>query len=369
MKIKILKLGWEFPPFSWGGLGVACSGLIAGLEEKGIDVELVLPNSTQVITKKLSKKKIFTALYEDLDKKIESYVLMCRKIPISILKKIDLIHAHDWMTYKAAIQLKKISKKPLILHVHSIEFDRNGRNNINHNICEVEKAGMECADRIIAVSNFTRERISRHYGIKLSKISVVHNGINLNSINKKTRMVQKNRCKKKVLFLGRLTSQKGPAHFIAAAYKILQRKKNIEFIIAGDGDLKKSLIRQVKALKMNSKVKFVGFLPHTKIDEAYKMADVYVMPSVCEPFGISPLEAMKNGTPVVLSKDAGVCEIIKNCLKIDFWNVTEIADKVIKLLESDKLYQKLSIEGKEEVNNFSWDLAAEKCINIYKDVL
>jgi len=228
---------------------------------------------------------------------------------------------------------------------------------------------MQKADRVVAVSEFTKKRIIKYYGISPDKITVVHNAITFNEKDLKPKKIffRKNKTPK-VLFLGRLTGQKGPEYFLAAAHKILQSKKNVEFIFAGDGDMKNKLKRRATKLGINKKIKFTGFLKGSQVDKMYRASDIYVMPSVCEPFGIAPLEAMKNGTPCVVSKDAGVCEIIQNCLKINFRNVNGIAKEIIKLLESPELCKKLSINGIEEIKSFSWDKAAQKCIKVYKEI-
>ncbi len=404
MKLKILKLGWEFPPNNWGGLGVACYGLVKGLINNDVKVTLVLPNSqksnlkncnivsaqTDLITsnknlifdkhKTISvKKKIYNNLYSNLHKKISNYAKFCTDFVVT--QNFDLIHAHDWMTLKAAVKIKKISGKPLVIHVHSTEIDRQGKDRAKKEIYKIEKIGMQEADCIIAVSNFTKKRIVKYYKIDPKKIKVVHNAISFEdrNFNNNNSIMQDPLLQKKldkifssknfkVLFLGRLTAQKGPKYFLSAAHKILQHRDDVEFIVAGDGDMKSKLIKKSAELKISKKIIFTGFLRGEQIDKIYKAADVYVMPSVCEPFGLAPLEAMKNGTPVVLSKDAGVCEIIKNCLKVDFWNTGQIKNKVIQLLDSPQLYKKLVEQGKKEVHNFSWNTAAQKCVKIYMEM-
>ena len=402
MKITILKLGWEFPPNSWGGLGNACYGLVKGLIHNGIKVKLVLPNKQKSflndckiihapaikhnIEKKYSKetsikKKIYNTLYTNLFKRVSHYTTSCRNI--SDVENFDIIHAHDWMTFKAAIKIKKSKNKPLIVHVHSTEVDRQGINNIKKEIYNIEKNGMEIADKIIAVSNFTKKRIIKYYKISPKKIEVIHNAITLkrsgcnkkeidkikNLIKKQSEKINTNKKKFKVLFLGRLTAQKGPGYFIDTAHKILQSKNNVEFIVVGDGDMKNKIIKKATKLGISKNIIFTGYLQGCQIDSIYKLADVYVMPSVCEPFGLAPLESMKNGTPVILSKDAGVCEIIKNCLKVNYWNINQMAKKVIQLLESPLLHKKLSINGKKEIKKISWNKTAQKCKVLYKQIL
>ena len=223
------------------------------------------------------------------------------------------------MTFPAGIAAKKISGKPLIVHVHATEFDRTGGNGINQNVYDIERAGMHAADRIIAVSNFTKQKIIQHYGIPEDKIDVLHNGVDTEKntiINAQNFSIEKN--EKIVLFLGRLTLQKGPDYFVEAAKKVLEYYPDVKFIIAGTGDMEPRIINRVAELGMGSKVLFAGFVSGEDTDRIYQMADLYVMPSISEPFGITPLEALKNDIPVIISKQSGVSEILKNCLKVDF---------------------------------------------------
>ena len=413
MAIKILKLGWEFPPNSWGGLGVACYGLTQGLSNNGATVSLVLPHeqitdikkckilcapvdlhknfvlrqasayaeasadrqderketSEKNVVNKFSKNKVYKNLYTDIFSKVSRYAKNCQNVALT--QDFDVIHAHDWLTFKAGMKIKKLTKKPLFVHVHSIEFDRCGEKKGCKKIIDIEKKGMQVADCIMAVSNCTKERIIKYYDISADKIFVVHNAISSKSVDNHPEREQEfsSKTKPKVLFLGRLTVQKGPEYFLKAAHKILQQKDNIEFVIAGSGDMKNKLVRLTKKLGIEESVTFTGFLQGEEIDNMYRQADVYVMPSVYEPFGLTPLEAMRNGVPVIVSKCAGVCEIIKNCFKVDFWNTDDIAQKVLCLLNNSKLREDFSVNGKKEVSKFSWDNAAEKCIKIYKNWL
>ena len=389
MARKVLKLGWEFPPNNWGGLGVACYGLVKGLLNSGATVKLVLPNKQKSYLKNCellhartnysnsfkTQQSVYQNLYTNLFRRIYCYARSCEQVACK--NDFDVIHAHDWMTFKAAIKVKQISKKPLVVHVHSTEVDRQGRENIKQRIYDIERNGMMEADKVIAVSNFEKQRIIKYYDIAPEKISVVHNALSNakrdfnGGPQTKDSTIDFSSFKNKnfkVLFLGRLTGQKGPEYFIQAAKKILRKLSNVEFIVAGDGDMKDKLIHMTEKLKINKKVTFTGFLRGKQIDDIYKLAHVYVMPSVCEPFGLAPLESMINGTPVVVSKDAGVCEIIYNCIKVDFSNVDQISEEVIELLQSPEKHKKLVVEGKKEVAKLSWDDAAQKCLKIYDQV-
>jgi len=378
MKKRILVLGWEFPPNSWGGLGTACYGLVKGLLENGAEVSLMLPNKQKSLLKnlkiisasdlnikkktgkakesKFSSKRIFNNLYTALIRKINFYT----KASLELIyhTDFDLIHAHDWMTFKAAIQLKKLTGKPLVVHVHSTEVDRQGKsdakkriynNEKKKRVYDIEKAGMLYADKVITVSNFTKKRIEKFYGIDGKKIKVVHNAILCNQKETKKSVPLPKKVDKIfqgklpiVLFLGRLTAQKGPEYFISLAHKVLQKQQKVRFVVVGDGDMKDKLKKRVKRLGINKNVLFTGYLQSFLVDKIYQASYMYVMPSVCEPFGLAPLEAMRNKVPVVLSKDCGVCEIINNCVKVDYRNIDQMADKVIKLLDFPKLHRKLA---------------------------
>ena len=227
---------------------------------------------------------------------------------------------------------------------------------------------MHKADKIIAVSNFTKNKITTHYDIPSEKIDVVHNAVDFSEHHGNENFEIK-KTGKVVLFLGRLTLQKGPDYFVYAAKKVLEHEKNVKFIIAGSGDMESSIIEKAAELGIADKVLFAGFLNHDDVDRAYKMADVYVMPSVSEPFGITALEAMKNKAPVIVSKQSGVSEVIKHCLKVDFWDVNELSNKIISTLRYKPLHETLIDNGYSEVRKLNWDTPAEKCINIYNELV
>ncbi len=278
----------------------------------------------------------------------------------------DVIHAHDWLTYQAGINAKKESGKPLVVHVHATEFDRTGGHAVNEYVYNLEKEGMQKADSVITVSAFTKAMVVEHYGIDPNKIEVVHNAVEFTEVPEESRIRED---EKVVLFLGRITIQKGPDWFLYAAKRVLEHMDNVKFVVAGSGDMEPLIIQKAAEMGMADKVLFAGFLRGKEIDRAYKMADLYVMPSVSEPFGITPLESMRNGTPVLISKQSGVSEVITHCLKADFWNVDEMADKMISTLKLDALHQTLSENGSQEVRKFSWDDPAAKCMDVYKKAL
>jgi glycosyltransferase involved in cell wall biosynthesis len=292
---------------------------------------------------------------------VQRYALVASTIALQ--HDFQVIHAHDWLTYPAGIAAKKVSNKPLVIHVHATEFDRSGEN-VNQAVYEIERLGMENADLIIAVSNLTRKIIIERYGIAAEKVITVHNAVE-HSARKDSYFEGKFVKEKIVTFLGRVTFQKGPDYFVEAAYKVLQKDENVRFVMAGSGDMLNKMIRRVAQLRMSQKFHFTGFLDAENVDKMFSMSDVYVMPSVSEPFGISPLEAMRSSVPVVISKQSGVSEVLKHALKIDFWDIDAMADAIYGLLHYDALSRMFIRYGKEEVDNMKWDNAAKLIKDIY----
>lgn len=390
--------GWEFPPNTSGGLGTACYGLTKSLSKEGTEVMFVCPNGDpkdhnflkmipaygmknikikgikSIITpymteeqyekeylkyEKTAEGKIYG---KNLTLEVERFAHLAKEI--AKREEFDVIHCHDWLTFKAGINAKKVSGKPLIIQIHATEYDRGGGNGVNDYVYGIERLGMEKADQIITVSQFTKNKVIDNYGIDANKIEVVHNAVEFNDYDIPKQKI--NDKDKIVLFLGRITIQKGPEYFVEAAKKVLEHEKNVKFIIAGSGDMQGQIIEQAAELGIGDKVLFAGFLKGKDIDRAYKMADVYVMPSVSEPFGITPLEAMRNGTPVIISKQSGVSEVLSHCLKIDFWDVDALANNILGIVKYKELNEELKKNGTTEVNKFNWDIPAQKCNKIYE---
>jgi glycosyltransferase involved in cell wall biosynthesis len=278
----------------------------------------------------------------------------------------DLIHAHDWMTYPAGIAAKQSSGKPLVVHVHATEFDRSGEH-VNQVVYDIERMGMHMADHIIAVSHRTKKIVTDRYGIHPDKVSVVHNGaienedveLNLHRPFKE----------KMVLFLGRITSQKGPVYFVEAANNVLKKKKNVRFIMAGDGDLMNKMVRRVAELKISDKFHFTGFLRGDALTNIFKISDLFIMPSVSEPFGIVPIEAMRHEVPVIVSKQSGVAEILPDALKVDFWDVELLTKQILDILNNPAKTKKMIKKNNELVKDLSWDKPAERVLEVYERVL
>jgi glycogen(starch) synthase len=426
-RIKVFMLGWEFPPFISGGLGTACYGLTKAMDQLGIKVTFVLPrmvdgtysthvnlltpgSRTSMDTLKLGELKnvVFRTINSPLqpystpdvyqqrieetlrqkqsrhtgatircsgtsdyscDMYAEVHRYAAAVVELAGNEEYDIVHAHDWMTYPAGIAVAVISKKPLIVHVHSTEFDRSGEN-VNQMIYDIEREGMERADKVITVSYFTRNIIISRYGISGEKVEVVHNGVerngNDNWVLAETGIDKE---EKIVLFLGRITMQKGPEYFLQAAKKVLDEVDNVKFVMAGSGDLMHRAVEMAAELGIGHKVLFTGFLRGEDVRKIYKIADLYVMPSVSEPFGIAPLEALGNDVPVIISKQSGVSEVLTHALKVDFWDVNEIANKIVAVLKYPPLEMTLRNHGNFEVRKLRWKDSAQKCTKIYEETL
>ncbi len=277
----------------------------------------------------------------------------------------DIIHAHDWSTYPAGIEAKKISGKPLIIHVHATEYDRAGEN-VDQRVYEIEQSGMQKADRIIAVSQMTKDTITSRYHIPPIKVNVVHNGVAPKKNSSCAAMPQLGN--KVVTFLGRITQQKGPGYFVEAAHKVLQRFPEVHFIMAGSGDLLPKMIERVASLKISSHFHFTGFLSSTKVDQIWSISNIYVMPSVSEPFGIAPLEAVMAGVPVIISNQSGVSEVVHHAIKVDFWDTEALASAICNLLAYKSLTNTIRKKSEVEIKKINWDRAAKKINTIYHEL-
>ena len=421
-------LGWEFPPFFSGGLGVATYGMVKALSPK-VDIQLIIPNNSAnialsnvnivglnaavaqelnletlqfsyaslvselhnipltlspyhhineeilknkldeldiAITKQKKLETIHTIFGEkdvyghDIVYKISLYAKLVGQLVEH--EKFDVIHAHDWITFPAGIHVKQITKKPLILHVHSLETDRAGESTRNE-IYQLEKEAMLIADRIVSVSQFTKEQIIKHYGINETKICVVHNGIDPAT---KSRTMHPLR-DKLVVFLGRITHQKGPEFLLETAEKVSRVYPRVKFVVAGTGDQFAHILETSAYKKMGSKFIFTGFLTKAKVDELLNMADVYFMPSVSEPFGITALEAAQHHVPTVLSRQSGAAEVIHSSLKADFWDTDKYANYIYALLKYNALNHQLCENAHNELDQLTWDHAAEKIWNVYQE--
>lgn len=297
-------------------------------------------------------------LIEETDRYMRLVVSLVRN------EKFDAVHAHDWLTFRAGSAAAKVHGKPFIAHVHSTEYDRSGTN-INQRVFEIEQAGVAAADRVIAVSQLTRSILVKRYGVAPSKVDVVYNGIELSHQPPEGARIES--ADRIVLFLGRITMQKGPEYFIAAAKRVLERMPNVKFVLAGSGDMTLRMIELAASMGIGHRVLFTGFLRGKDVERVFRMADCYVMPSVSEPFGIAALEAISHDVPVILSKTSGASEVLQHVLKVDFWDTDEMANKIIAVLSHPALGQTLRAHGTFELHRLTWEGAAERCLETYRE--
>lgn len=471
--MKVLMLGWEFPPHISGGLGTACHGLTRGLSQQGVDVVFVVPRArgdedarhlaeivganqvevddagpacaragarvveeewdpalgpedderawrvrrslellavdsllTPYLTPAAYEERLrehverveplagggrrvrarivpldapaapapaggprrtleFSGSYgRDLMAEVGRYAASVAEIARS--REHDVVHAHDWMAVPAGLAAARASGKPLVLHVHACEYDRSGEA-VNPQVRELERLGMEAADRVVCVSHYTARVVRTRYGIDPAKIRVVHNGLD-GDPRRGARAQAKAIPEPIVLFLGRVTFQKGPDYFLETAARVAKVEPRVKFVMSGSGDMLPAMIERAARLGLSRNVHFTGFLRGKDVERMYAMADIYVMPSVSEPFGISPLEAMAQDVPVVLSRQSGVSEVLKNALKVDFWDVQETANKILALLRYPALSRTLRDEGREEVRRMGWERPAELVRGVYEEL-
>ena len=429
--MRVLMFGWEFPPHIAGGLGTACYGLTRGLARNGVEVIFVVPkaygdedqrfirvvnasdvdaiyrsgdadsdiwrhvkfmeiNSNMVPyispeqweQERSRSEKVGTVHHDgdvwrerytfsgkygaNLLEEVARYAVVARQVAIELEGQFDVIHAHDWLTYYAGIAAKEVSGKPLVVHMHATEFDRSGEN-INTQTYAIERGGMEAADLVMAVSNLTRNIVINKYGIPAETVMTVHNAVRFAEGNQEEE--ERGVKDKIVTFLGRITYQKGPDYFVEAAAKVLKRTQNVRFVMAGSGDMMNHVIRRVARLGIADKFHFTGFLRGADVQKMFALSDVYVMPSVSEPFGISPLEAMKSNVPTIISKQSGVAEVLDYAVKVDYWDVDAMADAIYGLVTYPALGELFARKGLEEVTGLKWNNAAAKIKEGYERVI
>ena len=429
--MRVLMFGWEFPPFNTGGLGTACYGLTKGLTRQGVEITLVLPRIEDTLdnaylkmlaaggVKNLKFRPVNSVLkpyvtsesyidelrYLNLDEKtgtpIKQYLSSKVKSDLSTLnvkrslygrdlfhevyryarearsiaaeEDYDVIHCHDWLTYPAGMAALRVAgerglKAPLVAHIHATEFDRTG-GYPDGRVYRIEKEGMSRASSVLAVSNYTKNLVVSKYGIDPGKIQVVHNSIDYEPSPDEGSDVGLKQHHKVVLFLGRMTIQKGPDHFLRIAKRVSEVDPEVRFVMSGGGDMFSRIVEESAYLGIGDKVLFTDHVSGPDVDRAYRMADVYVMSSVSEPFGLTVLESIKNKTPVVVSKQSGVSEVVKNCLIADFWDVDEMANKILAVLNYRPLKESLVDGGLDEIKGFSWDHPARKCMDSYRKAI
>lgn len=417
--MKALMFGWEFPPHILGGLGTASYGLVKGMHASGeMEIAFVIPKpwgdedrsfaniigacNTPIAWRDVSPDYVrqrigkymdpslyfafrdhiyadfnymrlndlgcveFSGRYPDnLLEEINNYSIVAGVIARTL--DFDVIHSHDWLTYPAGIHAKNVSGKPLVIHVHATDFDRS-RGNVNPEVFRIEKDGMDHADHIITVSDLTRRTVIEKYGIDPSKVTTVHNAV-IPLSDEILGIPRRKHDEKVVTFLGRITMQKGPEYFVEAAAKVLGKNRNVRFVMAGSGDMMDKMVRLAARRGIADRFHFTGFLKGKEVYEMLSASDVYVMPSVSEPFGISPLEAMQMGVPSVISKQSGCAEILDNVIKVDYWDIDAMADAIHALVSYPELHESLRRDGIEEMKGVTWDKAGRKVIDIYRGLV
>jgi glycosyltransferase involved in cell wall biosynthesis len=391
---KVLMLGWELPPFNSGGLGVACYGLAKSLAKKGANITFVLPKRVDLHFDFMNLD--FANVNDPEEKMLKAYSTMhswlvdagvddqfpsdfvsgaleyAEKIKkIAMKVKPDVIHAHDWLTFPAAIAAKEATGKPVVMHVHSTEHDRTGGNIPNPMVFNIEKEGLKNADKVISISNLQIDLLRKLYNLDRDKIELVYNGASVFKSDQLPPALThlKKAGYKVVLFLGRITLQKGPEYFVRAATKVLEYDKKVAFVVTGSGEMVEQMIGEVRDLGIMDNFIFTGFLRDQERDRILQAADLYVMPSVSEPFGIVPLEAIAHETPVLLSKQCGVAEILNHVLKTDFWDIDEMANMILAVLQYGCLHDDLVWESGKELPNINWDRSADQCMKLYRKLI
>ncbi len=402
--MKVLTFGWEFPPSKNGGLGVACHGLTRELLDAGVEVIFVLPRSQKTVGNarflfaeygslvKVRETDIILEPYQQSDTKMEIIVgytpegrpiYQSRTIleevhrfahQASIIakqEKFDIIHAHDWTSYLAGVAAKIASGKPLVVHVHATSFDQAGGKNVDPSVYKIEQEGFAMADAIVTVSNYTRNIIIEEHLAPAEKIVVVHNGCDSFEPTRHEPTLRELRAmgKKFILYHGRISIQKGVDYFIKAARRVVDVDKNIIFIVSGWGDMLPQIIEQVGKMGLSENVRFAGALWEDERDRMYQSVDLVVMPSVSEPFGLVPLEALQHGTPSIITKQCGVGEVLTHALKVDFWDTDEMANQILAALRYPVICSQLVNEGKQQIKSISWRQAADKIKNLYQTLL
>jgi len=430
--MRVLMLTWEYPPFIVGGLGMACYGLFRGLSSLGVTVDFILPVKEDVYFEikspedadhprvksengeeaKDNKKSLefFEVMYEIPEEgayaSLKDFIVEVSKslgvpsrepklqVPDEVISRLkylfqgnhmiskvslytekvlriaqrlgfDLVHAHDWLTYPAGLMLKKYFNKPLVSHIHATEFDR--ALGFGHPIVhEIEYLGLNYADRVIAVSRYTASIIKEHYFVPEEKVRVVYNAYYAET---QSPLKIKKFKEPVVLFLGRLTPQKGPTIFLELAKKVLERTKKVRFLVAGAGEMERELMLWASSLGYGAHIMFTGFLKRAEVERALTLADIVIMPSPSEPFGIVALEAMHFGCALILSKQSGASEIVKSAYVVEYWDVDKMVDIVLELINNPELLKAKQEEARREVQTFRWEDRAREVLEVYRELL
>lgn len=399
---RIFMIGWEFPPYNSGGLGVACEGLTSALSANCVEQIFVLPKQLPINSSFLEVtspfdhylKKVYVNLpifpygamtrdqklylqkrgingVNDMVDEAYYYGQMVKEIAIDY--DYDLIHGHDWMTYPAAMMSQKITGKPMILHVHSTEFDRTLDGKTNQRIADIEYEGLQVADKIITVSDYTKGVICDKYAVDSRKVEVVHNGVDLSAQRRyeisDNELAQFASNRKIVTFMGRVTVQKGPDYFIQIADKIARQVPDVLFVLGGDGDMQQSVMMMSASHRLTGKLLFAGFLRGRQKEYIYRRSDLFIMPSVSEPFGIVALEAASSGKPILISKQSGVKEVMPFAYTADFWDTQAFADEAVRLLNNYNYRIEMGELNARSAEEVTWSKAGAKCLRVYQEVI
>ncbi len=401
--MRILMFGWEFPPAISGGLGTACFGMTRALADRGHFITFVVPclpgpeRSSHVTLlsagdfpseARLAVHPVDSPLrpymgeeqygvirgdsllaspgpygpdlFEEVRRYGDAAGIIAWQVPC------DVIHAHEWLSVPAALRARRESGRPFVFHVHALEFDRSGGSG-NEGIVAIERQGLLEADHVIAVSHFTKRAIVQRHGIDERKVTVIHNAVSRVEAMRASG-VAKAEGERIVLFLGRITHQKGPGYFVDAAAKVLATLPDVTFVMAGSGDMMPQIIRRVAELGLGGRVLFTGFLRGEEVERMYAASDLYVMPSVSEPFGIAPLEAMRYDVPVIISRQSGVSEVLHHALTVDYWDVDGLADRICAVLTYGELAREMAERSRRELETLTWDRAAMQMEDVYRQV-
>ncbi len=403
--MKVLTFSWEYPPAKNGGLGVACFGLTRELLHDGVEVILVLPKTqetrgnarvlfadTERLARMSEHEQTFPGPYHHATTMVDSIIgydatgkpiyrsrtileeahrFAHQAAIIAKMEDFDIIHAHDWTSYLAGVAAKIASGKQLILHVHATSFDQAAGDNVDPSMLQIEHEGFMMADKVIAVSEYTRQIVINKHGVDPAKVDVVHNGCDAEEVVQLEPTLQalKDQGKKIVLYHGRISIQKGVDYFVHAARRVVDEDPNVVFVISGWGDMMTQVIHQVGAMGLSEHVRFAGATWEQERDRLYQSVDLFVMPSVSEPFGLVPLEALQHGTPSIITKQSGVSEVLTHALKVDFWDVDEMANQILSALRYPVLGEQIVKEGRLQLLGLSWQKAATKMHQLFRNLL
>lgn len=402
--MRVLTFGWEFPPSKNGGLGVACYGLTRELLQNGVEVIFVLPKTQETVggakflfadqehLLKIRHTDVSLQPYQNADSMVDVIVgyrpdgtpiIRSRSIIeevhrfahkaslIAAEEEFDVIHAHDWTSYLAGVAAKIVSGKPLVLHVHATSYDQAASEHVDPAIYKIETEAFAAADRVVTVSNYTKNIVVNKHHVPADKVEVVHNGCDMHepTVYEPVLAELKRQGKKIVLYHGRISIQKGVDYFVRAARRVVDVDPSVVFVISGWGDMTTQIIEQVGAMGLSEHVRFAGALWEEDRDRMYQTADLVVMPSVSEPFGLVPLEALQHGTPSIITKQSGVAEVLTHVLKVDFWDVDEMANQILSSLRYPTIRHQMVQEGKQQMRGLSWRYAATKIQQIYRSLL